>query len=444
MIDANDWVFPGISTSELQHRVVSQRFHPNDTERLELANRYQILRRSFGRLSHRWTPLLQDPQCPVRHEPALNRLAKEAIGTSKVVYAELGRIKESLDDCLPASVLSSLLDWNSLQIGRLESQTKLLASAKNTMQTLGKQLALIASGRQESFAELASLSRSMLIDLRWRPQIESVLPDPDLDLSLSYPNAKDHPTLSHAAAVGWETARLTAWLIHHGLVVNGRAVCGDLDAGLVVAASLLQDVGLIRLERKFRLSPKELQAKHGDDYKQHPIYSVALSSQIADLPVELCRALGQHHERLDGTGYPRGPETGRMSEVSQLFGIVNRFCSLVHHAPDDVSDIERFDPSWRYCAAAAQLYDEAQRGWWNIELAKQIGELLDPELPSAVDRSLDTGMPVDLGMIARRRWKLHVPHRDLGKPHIEPAAFPTQNDGNWRTTASAIPQQRSA
>ncbi|WP_166822804.1 HD-GYP domain-containing protein [Thalassoroseus pseudoceratinae] len=444
MIDTNDWVFPGISASELQNRVVSHRMRLSDDERNELANRYHILRRSFGRLSHRWTPLLEDPHCPVRHEPALNRLAKEAIGTSKVVYAELSRIKGAHDDCLPAHVLSSLLDWNSLQIGRLEAQTKLLTAAKTTMKTLGTQLALIASGRQESFAELASLSRSLLIDLRWRPQIESVLPDPDTELAKSYPDAEEHPTLSHAAAIGWETARVTAWMIHHGLVAEGRAVCGDLDAGLVVAAALLQDVGLIRLERKFRLSPEEIRAKHWEDYKQHPIYTVALSSQIADLPVELCRALGQHHERLDGTGYPRGPETGRMSVIAQFLAIVNRFRSLVHHVPDDVADIERFDPSWRYCAAAARLYDEAQRGWWNTELAKQIGELLDPELPSAVDRSLDTGMPVDLGVIARRRWKLHVPHRDLGKPHIEPATFPTQNDGGWRTTASAVPQQRSA
>ena len=444
MNDVNDWVFPGISPGDLQNLVVSHRVRPHDTERDELVNRYQILRRSFGRLSHRWTPLLEDPRCPARHEPALNRLAKEAINTSKVVYAELGRIKESTGDCLPVNLLASLLDWNSIQVGRLEAQTKLLASATQCMEMLGKQLALIASGRQESFAELASLSRSILIDLRWRPPIESVLPDPDLELSKSYPEANRHRTLSHAAAVGWETARLTAWLIHNGLACGGRAVCGDLDAGLVVAASLLQDVGLIRLERKYRLSPNEMRAKHWEDYKQHPVYSVALSSQIADLPVELCRALGQHHERLDGTGYPRGPETGRMSVVSQFLAIVNRFRSLVHVVRDDMSDAERFDPSWRYCAAAAQLYDEAQRGWWNTDLAIQIGELLDPELPSAVDRSLDTGLPIDLGTIARRRWKLHVPHRDVAKPHIEPATLNTQNDGGWRTTMSAAPRKRSA
>lgn len=63
------------------------------------------------------------------------------------------------------------------------------------------------------------------------------------------------------------------------------------------------------------------------EIKKHPIYSYQMLKDTPLLKTEIKMAIFQHHERLDGTGYPRGEKGKNISVYAQIFSIAD-----VYHA----------------------------------------------------------------------------------------------------------------
>ncbi|MCA9016554.1 MAG: HD domain-containing protein, partial [Planctomycetaceae bacterium] len=79
------------------------------------------------------------------------------------------------------------------------------------------------------------------------------------------------------------------------------------NSELLLIAGLLHDFGWLMLQQqKTKLSPD--QRKIVDDERgEHPVLGAALLGGVRGFPGDsyLCEVVSQHHERLDGTGYPR-------------------------------------------------------------------------------------------------------------------------------------------
>ncbi len=95
---------------------------------------------------------------------------------------------------------------------------------------------------------------------------------------------------------------------------------------------LLQDVGKLKL-------PPEL-AAHGpvnpaeiEIFKTHVINSVRILSNTPGLPPELPGLASLHHERYDGTGYPRGLRGEGIAFLGLIAGIVDAFDALTTPKP---------------------------------------------------------------------------------------------------------------
>jgi HD-GYP domain-containing protein (c-di-GMP phosphodiesterase class II) len=43
--------------------------------------------------------------------------------------------------------------------------------------------------------------------------------------------------------------------------------------------------------------------------------------------------VAQHHERLDGSGYPNGLKAGQLNELARMAGIIDVFCGLTDRRP---------------------------------------------------------------------------------------------------------------
>jgi HD-GYP domain-containing protein (c-di-GMP phosphodiesterase class II) len=96
---------------------------------------------------------------------------------------------------------------------------------------------------------------------------------------------------------------------------------------------LLQDVGMLKLPPGMPARRSDLSAEEDATFKSHVEHSVEILSKTAGLPAELPSMASLHHERYDGSGYPRGLKGGAISQMGAIAGIVDTFDLLTAPAP---------------------------------------------------------------------------------------------------------------
>jgi HD-GYP domain-containing protein (c-di-GMP phosphodiesterase class II) len=81
-----------------------------------------------------------------------------------------------------------------------------------------------------------------------------------------------------------------------------------LDADIIDGARIgatLHDFGIIRIPNEILSKPGKLTEAEFEIMKQHPVHGYQILKSI-DFPWPVGRMVLQHHERLDGSGYPGG------------------------------------------------------------------------------------------------------------------------------------------
>jgi putative nucleotidyltransferase with HDIG domain len=121
-------------------------------------------------------------------------------------------------------------------------------------------------------------------------------------------------------------------------VVNGIRLAATLhDIGMLLVP---QDI----LNKPDRLTPEEFSA-----VKQHPVYGVEILKDI-EFPWPIAQMILQHHERLDGSGYPHGIGKGEITLESQIIAIA------------DVMDAMTSDRPWRRALTVDEALNELRAG----------------------------------------------------------------------------------
>ena len=96
--------------------------------------------------------------------------------------------------------------------------------------------------------------------------------------------------------------------------------------------SLLHDVGKIGVPDNILSKPGRLTADEYEVMKIHPSIGEKIMSQVRMLHDEL-PALSQHHERLDGRGYPHGLKKDEISLAGQIVAVADVFDALTSDRP---------------------------------------------------------------------------------------------------------------
>lgn len=96
----------------------------------------------------------------------------------------------------------------------------------------------------------------------------------------------------------------------------------NLEAeGNVATAALFHDIGMMHIDPAL-LDPAHVM--NGEQRKHlyaHPLTAYLLLREFPELPNSISGAVLEHHERMDGRGYPRGLQGNRISRHAQLLGI---------------------------------------------------------------------------------------------------------------------------
>jgi HD-GYP domain-containing protein (c-di-GMP phosphodiesterase class II) len=152
--------------------------------------------------------------------------------------------------------------------------------------------------------------------------VESIVRNPDALMWVARLREQDIGAYGHGLQV---SVYLTAFGRHLGFPKGLLASLAQVG--------LLLDVGKIRLPRELlekqgRLAPEEF-----EQVKEHVQHSIDILSETPNFDPEVLAGIAQHHERMNGSGYPRGLVGDEIGVTGRMAGIVDCFAALINHRP---------------------------------------------------------------------------------------------------------------
>ncbi len=107
---------------------------------------------------------------------------------------------------------------------------------------------------------------------------------------------------------------------------------GEEELVHIRRGALLHDIGKIGIPDSILLKPGKLTDEEWEIMKQHPIFAYNMLSEIAylapALDIPYC-----HHEKWDGTGYPRGLEGEQIPLAARIFAVIDVWDALLSDRP---------------------------------------------------------------------------------------------------------------
>lgn len=97
-------------------------------------------------------------------------------------------------------------------------------------------------------------------------------------------------------------------------------------------AAYIHDIGKIYVPAEILSKPGKLSEVELNIIKTHPQVAYEILKTI-EFPWPIAEIIYQHHERLNGTGYPRGLKAGDICLESRILGVVDVFESMASHRP---------------------------------------------------------------------------------------------------------------
>lgn len=120
-------------------------------------------------------------------------------------------------------------------------------------------------------------------------------------------------------------------------------------------AACVANIGLMKVPRELLLKPSEPTSEEWKLLRQHPVDGETVLRLCLVSP-RVCEAVGQHHERYDGSGYPKGLKGNQISLFARIIAIAEQFSAKTSVRPwapalpadKAISEIKaeagRFDP----------------------------------------------------------------------------------------------------
>ncbi|HZG54132.1 MAG TPA: HD domain-containing phosphohydrolase [Pyrinomonadaceae bacterium] len=91
--------------------------------------------------------------------------------------------------------------------------------------------------------------------------------------------------------------------------------------------ALLHDIGKIGVPDAILHKPAQLCAEEWVNMRRHPVHGQQILQGIEFLE-GAARVVGQHHEKWDGTGYPRGLRAGEIDLNARIFAVADAFDAI--------------------------------------------------------------------------------------------------------------------
>lgn len=97
----------------------------------------------------------------------------------------------------------------------------------------------------------------------------------------------------------------------------------------LLAAALAQNLGMFRLQERLQRQTSPLTEEQKAELRRHPERSALMLEEVGCRDQLCLRAIRQHHERIDGGGYPAGLKGEEVSVEAQLVSLSDRYGAMI-------------------------------------------------------------------------------------------------------------------
>ena len=97
----------------------------------------------------------------------------------------------------------------------------------------------------------------------------------------------------------------------------------------LVETGLLHDIGKLGVDQDILNKPARLTPEEFEAIKKHPVLSLEMLTKSGVKSVEILEGVVSHHEKLNGTGYPRALNANEISEFARITAISDIYDAMV-------------------------------------------------------------------------------------------------------------------
>lgn len=145
---------------------------------------------------------------------------------------------------------------------------------------------------------------------------------------------------------------------------------GEMQTGRLFDAAFFHDVGKAKIPLEILDKPGRLETEEWEIMRRHVLHSYDILSRDEHTRGEIARVARDHHEYLDGSGYPNGLRGNEIDDITRIITICDIFAALTE----------------KRAYKAPKPLDEAY-----AILVSMLGTKLDPDLVRLFERVADEG-----------------------------------------------------
>lgn len=126
--------------------------------------------------------------------------------------------------------------------------------------------------------------------------------------------------LSLSLPTVFEQAMFCAWL---GMILTRKILANHIDRREFFLAALCHDIGMVHIDDQVLNKDGALTLEEWKQIQSHPVIGFNIVKQIPGINSGVAKAILEHHENLDGTGYPRGKLGFALGHEGQLLNLLD-------------------------------------------------------------------------------------------------------------------------
>ena len=253
---------------------------------------------------------------------------------------------------------------------------------------------------EESAALGAILALSGMTGDTLRRELDALEFSPPLAMMLTMIDRGDPNGLRHVAEVA--TLAL-AFAAHAGLAPDVRRTSA--------MAGVLHDIGELYINPELLRATHVLAPEEWAHVIVHPQIGRLLIQDLGDCPPAVAIAVAEHHERLNGTGYPRAMVVGQSSTAGQLVAGAELIAGLLHEPnPLQRADMALKVISGEHPRTISALMSQASRKLGTDDVGLEVTGIDEEEIMRLSERM---GRATELAADIARGGAVAPKHLDL-------------------------------
>ena len=117
------------------------------------------------------------------------------------------------------------------------------------------------------------------------------------------------------------------------MVIARQYGLSDREIYEIGIAGLLHDVGKCKIPNEVLNKPARLTGEEFEIMKQHSLYGYHILRDKKDISESVCLGVLQHHEKINGKGYPLGASEEQITTYAKILSVVDVYDALVTERP---------------------------------------------------------------------------------------------------------------